>query len=563
MPNQPIIDDFQDLLKASQVLLTETAKAPYVKGFRVGKGEALAVVIADSLVELWKILELCVKHDVIMILQASNTGVTGGSTPDSNDYDRDVVIVSTKKLKGLQLIEQASQVIAFPGTTLTELENALKPYQREPHSVIGSSCIGASVIGGICNNSGGSLIHRGPAYTEKSLFAQIDEHGVLQLVNHLGINLGETPEQIFSNLEQKNYSTAETQAWEGRIWAEKYAENLRDTTSSTPTRYNGNPEYLYESAGCSGKLAVFAVRLPTFEAAAEATTYLIGSDDQAQLVQLRKFLLENLSQLPSQAEYIHENAFKLTQRYAKHMYKAIDLWGAAKIPDLFALKAKVDRVFKNTPLLANNTADRLIQLFNTLTPSWIEPRIHALHQQYSHLLMIKIDMQQRDELHGLLMDFFAGQEKHFFQCTPKEEKNIFLIRFAVGGCVVYYCESKAIDPNERLVSFDVALRRNDQQWLIELPDHLKDQVMMESCCGHFFCFVLHQDYLLKEGVDAHQFKDEVLAYLEARGAKYPAEHNVGHIYQASPEYQQHLKQLDPTNTFNPGIGKTSKYKHWH
>ena len=62
--------------------------------------------------------------------------------------------------------------------------------------MIGSSCIGASVIGGICNNSGGSLVQRGPAYTEMSLFARINEDGKLTLVNHLGIDLGETPEQI-------------------------------------------------------------------------------------------------------------------------------------------------------------------------------------------------------------------------------------------------------------------------------------------------------------------------------------------------------------------------------
>lgn len=39
--------------------------------------------------------------------------------------------------------------------------------------MIGSSCIGASVIGGVCNNSGGSLVKRGPAYTEMALYAQL------------------------------------------------------------------------------------------------------------------------------------------------------------------------------------------------------------------------------------------------------------------------------------------------------------------------------------------------------------------------------------------------------
>lgn len=563
MKTKNLIREFQAILKSHQILINEIAKSPYLKGFRVGKGEAIAVLIPETLLELWYVLEKCVNHDLIVILQASNTGVTGGSTPDSDDYDRDVVVVSTKKLKGLQLLEDATQVLAFPGTTLTELENALKPFHREPHSVIGSSCIGASVIGGICNNSGGSLIHRGPAYTEKSLFAQIDTEGNLKLINHLGIDLGDNPEEIFKNLENKNYVTGQNEAWQGRTWAENYADNLRDTTSPTPTRYNGNPEYLHESAGCSGKLAVFAVRLPTFEAAAEATTYLIGSNNESQLIQLRKYLLENLSELPTQAEYIHKNAFELTQRYAKHMYKVIDIMGAEKIPQLFALKAKVDGFFKRIPLLPNNILDRFIQLFNRLTPSWIEPRLQQFHHKYEHLLMLKIDSSKNEEIQQHLLKFFSGQSAQFIQCDKKEEKNIFLIRFAVGGCIIYYGDSQGIDPNQRLVSFDVAFRRNDEQWLINLPEHLQDQVQMESCCGHFFCFVCHQDYLLKEGVDAHQFKDEVLVYLEQRGAKYPAEHNVGHLYQASSKYQTHFQQLDPTNTLNPGIGKTSKCKHWH
>ncbi|MFT6268394.1 MAG: hypothetical protein ACJAVV_001202 [Alphaproteobacteria bacterium] len=48
-----------------------------------------------------------------------------------------------------------------------------------PHSVIGSSCLGASIVGGIANNSGGTLVKRGPAYTELYVFAKIDEHGKL------------------------------------------------------------------------------------------------------------------------------------------------------------------------------------------------------------------------------------------------------------------------------------------------------------------------------------------------------------------------------------------------
>ena len=89
----------------------------------------------------------------------------------------------------IHLINEGRQLICLPGVTLFQLENALKPLGA-PDSVIGSSCMGASVFGGICNNSGGALIHRGPAYTQMALFARIDDTGEVQFVNYLGVRLG-------------------------------------------------------------------------------------------------------------------------------------------------------------------------------------------------------------------------------------------------------------------------------------------------------------------------------------------------------------------------------------
>jgi D-lactate dehydrogenase len=64
------------------------------------------------------------------------------------------------RMRSLHLINEGRQVVCLPGATLDQLEKALEPLKREPHSVIGSSCIGASVFGGICNNSGGALVQR-------------------------------------------------------------------------------------------------------------------------------------------------------------------------------------------------------------------------------------------------------------------------------------------------------------------------------------------------------------------------------------------------------------------
>ncbi|MGY2912180.1 D-lactate dehydrogenase (quinone) [Ewingella americana] len=423
--NTPLINQLKDVVGHSHVLTKTNDKVPYTKGFRVGKGEALAVALPSSLMEMWQLLKVCVAHDVIILMQASNTGVTGGSTPDGNDYDREIVIISTRKINGLHLLDDANQVLAFPGTTLTELENALKPFHREPHSVIGSSCIGASVIGGICNNSGGSLIRRGPAFTEKSLYAAIDEQGQLQLINHLGIELGETPEEILGNLVSKHYTTGDAADWQGRIWADDYEKKLRDVDSDQPTRYNGNPEYLHESAGSSGKLAVFSVRLPTFESSRGTTTFYIGANDETELVELRRFLLKNLQASPLQAEYIHRQAFDLTIRYAKHVYKAISKQGAAKIPEMFAQKNQIDKIVRAIPILPNHAFDSLIQIYNRFTPDGVEPRIMDFHHQFEHHLMLKTEQKDAPELKTLLQNFFASRQGKFFECSSAEEKNAF------------------------------------------------------------------------------------------------------------------------------------------
>lgn len=560
--SQEMLRQLAGIVGDKQVLTHADDKAWYTKGFRVGRGEALAVILPQNLLQLWQSLQVCVAQDAIILMQASNTGVTGGSTPDGNDYDREVVIISTRQLKGVQVIDQARQVIAFPGTTLTELEHTLQPLGREPHSVIGSSCIGASVVGGICNNSGGSLIRRGPAFTEKSLFARIHDDGRLEMVNHLGIDLGETPEAMMKNLAEQHYQTGDQPDWDGKIWADDYADRLRDVNADSPARFNGDLRYLHDSSGSAGKVVVFAVRLPTFEASAGSDTFYIGTNDERELVALRRFLLTEMSELPLQAEYIHRNAFDLTVRYAKHMYLAIRKLGPQAIPKMMGNKAKWDVRVSHLPFLPRNFVDRALQCFNQLTPSFIAPRVMAYRDEYQHHLMIKVDAQQTPELQTLLQQFFAGHSGGFFHCDAREGADAFLVRFGVGGCTISYCDALGYNPNERLVAFDVALRRNDEDWRLTLPDHLAAQVQVDSCCGHFFCYVNHQDYVLKEGVDAKAFKEAVKVYLAERGAKYPAEHNVGHLYQASCEHVDHWKQLDPTNSCNPGVGKTSKKKYW-
>ena len=95
-----------------------------------------------------------------------------------------------------------------------------------------------------------------------------------------------------------------------------------------------------------------------------------------------------------------------------------------------------------------------------------------------------------------------------------------------------------------------------------LAESIDKQISHKLYYGHFMCHVFHQDYIVRKGNNCTALEHEMLELLDQRGAQYPAEHNVGHLYKAKPALQQFYRQLDPTNSLNPGIGKTSKKKYW-
>ena len=202
--NDPI-ERLKKIVGNRGVLTSDSQTAYYRSGFRSGFGGALAVVFPNSLLELWETLKISVEANYAIIMQATKTGLTEGSSPSWFDYDREVIVINITRIKKIILLDGGKQVVALPGSTLHELEKELTPINRAPHSVIGSTTIGATVVGGIANNAGGALCKRGSSYTELSLFARVDNEGNLELVNHLGIkNLGETPEEIFKSLEAGN-----------------------------------------------------------------------------------------------------------------------------------------------------------------------------------------------------------------------------------------------------------------------------------------------------------------------------------------------------------------------
>ncbi len=506
-------------------------------------------------------LSACVAADKIILMQAANTGLTEGSTPNGNDYDRDIVIISTLRLDKLHLLDKGEQVLAFPGTTLYTLEKALKPLGREPHSVIGSSCIGASVIGGICNNSGGSLVQRGPAYTEMSLYARIDENGKLTLVNHLGIDLGVTPEQILSKLDDDRVKDEDVQHDGRHAHDHDYVTRVRDIDADTPARYNADPDRLFESSGCAGKLAVFAVRLDTFPAEKKQQVFYIGTNQPEVLTEIRRHILGEFTHLPVAGEYMHLDIYDIAERYGKDTFLMIDKLGTDKMPFFFTMKGRTDAMLEKVSVFKPHFTDRFMQKLGNVFPAHLPERMKTWRDKYEHHLLLKMAGDGIAEAQNWLTGFFKTAEGDFFACTPEEGSKAFLHRFAAAGAAIRY-QAVHSDEVEDILALDIALRRNDTEWFEHLPPEIDSKLVHKLYYGHFMCYVFHQDYIVKKGVDAHALKEQMLALLHERGAQYPAEHNVGHLYKAPDALKQFYRENDPTNSMNPGIGKTTRKKYW-
>lgn len=556
-----VIHDIQQITGKKNVLTAQWDKQAYSKGWRYGEGEALAVAKPGTLLELWKILNVCNTANVIVIMQAANTGLTGGSTPFGNDYDRPIVIVNTMRINAIHIIDEGKQIIGFSGSTLFGLENKLKAYGREPHSVIGSSCIGASIVGGVCNNSGGALVKRGPAYTEMSLYAKIDADGTLILVNEIGIDLGETPEEILNNLETKNYNSEQIKFPKKLASDNEYQHRVRDIDADTPARFNADGRRLYAASGCAGKIAVFAVRLDTYVSPKRTQVFYVGSNTSETFMQIRRAILSTFKQLPTSGEYLHRDCYDAAKKYSKDTFVVIDKLGPNYIPKLFNLKRKMDQLADKFSILPSKFSDKFMQFLSSFWPKHLPKRMEQYRDQYEHHWIIEMSDDGIEEAQHFFDDFFKTNDGDYFVCTPKEAKKSLLHRFVAASAVGRF---HALNSNAlgEMMSMDIALPRNEKNWFEHLPQELDELFEMKLYYGHLFCHVLHQNYILKKGVDAKSLKEKLLKTYDARGAEYPAEHNVGHEYFAKPVLSEFYKKLDPTNGFNPGIGKTSKLKFW-
>jgi len=531
------------------------------KGYRYGEGKVLAVVRPGTLLEQWRAFKACIEAGRIVIMQGANTGLNGGSTPFGDDYDREVVLINTMRINRIDLLKGGEQVLALAGSTLHALEKLIRPLGREPHSVIGSTTIGASVVGGVCNNSGGALIRRGPAFTQQALYASVGADGTVSLVNHLGIELGNDPEEILSRLDTGRYSEADVWHDTGKLASDPdYSTLIRQVDAPSPARFNNDPRLLHEAAGSAGKLCVFAVRLDTFPSSGPSRVFYIGSNDFMELTTIRRHILSSFKTLPVAGEYLHRDAYDIAEKYGKDLYLLIKHAGTERIPTAFALKSRFDAITGRLGL-GTNVSDKILQVINGLLPGHLPKRMNDFRDRFEHHLLLRVDGGGTEEARAYLGSIFPSASGDFFEADDEEALAAFRNRYAIGGGSVRYRAVHA-DKVENIVALDLALPRNTIDWRETLPDGIEQYIERRIPCGHFMCQVFHYDYAVKKGTDWLDIEHKIIAHLNGRGIEFPSEHNVGHLYTAKPVLKDFYRSLDPTNAMNPGIGQASKLKDW-
>lgn len=561
-----LLADIAAVVGTTNVLTKPSQQQAYVRGAIESTAPAMVgVVTPHSLVALWRVINICAAADVIIIPQAANTGLTGGSTP-YGEYDRPVILISMQSLSGIHLLNDATEVVALPAATLQQLESNLAPLGREPHSVLGSSCVGASIIGGICNSSGGMLVQRGPAYTEMALFARRNTLGEFELINHLGIDLGVHPEEMLDNLQAGTFDKDLVNASINKACANHhYQTKVRDCEAKTPARFNNDPNGLYEASGSAGKIIVFAVRVATYSKPRQEQTFYISTDDADSLTTLRQHWLKSELNLPILAEYLHRDYNEITLRYGRDTCLSMRKLPASRIGALYRLQTKIG-YYLNKWHLPKTLPDRLLQMASVFMPASLPKSLAKQSLSYRYHLIIKVANVCNEDSHiasaqAFLQSHLQQHQGALHTCREEEAQALLVFRSAATAAMFRYHNLNHSEFGE-LVSTDIALPRNAVDWDESLPIKLQRQVSKTFYLGHFFCYVMHQDYLLNPTIDSKTFKDELLAFYDQRHIEYPAEHNVGHVYTAKSELHSFYKKLDPTNSLNPGIGQTAKWKNW-
>eukprot|EP00915_Cephaloidophora_sp_WS-2016_P003952 GHVH01005345.1.p1 GENE.GHVH01005345.1~~GHVH01005345.1.p1 ORF type:complete len:631 (+),score=78.61 GHVH01005345.1:1069-2961(+) len=548
----------RDLKSVCQSVIVSKGRAkPYTTGQRIGKCHALAVCRPKTLREAVDTLQTCVDNDVAVITQGANTGLTGGSVPREN-IDRPVVIINMRALQKITHVGKGcdTKMLCLPGTGILSLSKAAETIGRESHSVLGSLFLNPTVAAGIAFGSGGTQVRKGPAYTERVLYAKVNADGKVDIVNETGIKANSIDE-LFQKIESGSVSEEDIDFQQKpKFWCDHYPTHVTkiDAEVSRFNSFSGSP---CDASRCEGKVMILASLHQTFPRARGKEVYWVSSNNFDAISNLRtKVVLSDPTgkSLPASCEYMNKDTIDITVSHGSTACAAILFGGMERLALMYRLQSSVDKIL---PL---GFSDRVMNMVGKAVPRrFILPKPVLPQLNLSHHVLLDMSDFGNGELECLKGRFNeyleeAGDEVVVIHLSKEEIVKANIFRFTNAAAFKIFCLLK----RRPGLSLDYALRKNDTSGFPVVPSATHKRMLY----GHLGCNVIHDDIVFDHGVDPHVIKYRIKEIIESQGGILPAEHGHGTEYAGTKEFQKKLMRTDPLNIMNPGIAGTSPLRDY-
>lgn len=546
---QKLPERLSDIVGAANVRKDVT-----MQGSRLGRGTAMAVVRPGTIAEVMKVLEVCVQADVAVIAQGANTSLTGASVPRNKHCDRPTVVLNMKRLnKILPVGKEGHQVLCFSGAGIFDLQERMKSYDRDSHSVLGSIFLNPSVGAGVAYGSGGTQIRKGPAFTERALYCRVQVDGSLELVDTLGLqHQGLKAVEFLDAAEELKVEDLDPKCKRPASWPD-YAATLTKLDGSV-SRFNADTRGI-DCNRSEGKVVILATLHDTFPLPAQSKLVWISCKDYDVAQDLKRSVcLGQPSCMAKTCEYMNGEVFRTVDRCGRVLIKAIEVVGMQRLEPLWNLKLFIESL----PVpFSGVICDKFLYWMNPLLPASLPPALMDLGKTYEHHLLVELAEYSDGEvarLEGLLEGFARSRkegEVQIHHCEGWERNRANYFRFVVAPAFRTLCVGRGVQG----LSIDYALPKSSRANPV-LPE-ADYPVQNRLIYSHFGCNVFHEDLVYGPDVNVDYAKKAVKKAVEGTGGKLPAEHGHGVEYTAPKEAQERWMRMDPTNVLNPGVGGTS------
>jgi D-lactate dehydrogenase len=578
-----------------------TENSQFLKGARLGRGTALYIVKPTKLKQLVELLQTCSDADCTVLVQGQNTGLTGGSVPRNNNHNdndndnssRPTVIVSMKEMNSIFPIDDGKRVVCMGGVGLATLQKFVdEHFDRESHSILGSTFLNPTTGAGVAFGSGGTQCRKGPAFTERALYLKVvpDKFGkhVVKVVNTLGIRgLDQEEGEFDAHLDHNGVIRKLDAYWlaadTGLRTAMKKSNDTYGTAAASDVDYKNRlcrhdsqvSRYNADTSGCDcnrseGKVMILASVHDTFPKPDRSKTYWMSFDSlDTALLFRRHVCLDNPQDVPVSVEYMDRDSFDVIDRSGRLLGNIIKLVGTSStfVKEMWGIKLWIESLDVRG---ASTIVDKVLYWFNPITPAILPKSIMTMGTKWDHHIAITVGDYEGslDRFLERMKDF---QSKHggdddtkvnVHECTTaSEQSSLNAFRFVAAPAFRTWCVGQGVQG----FSVDYALPKNGGQ-APPLGGGDDDAAMMplkRMRYSHFGCNVVHEDLAFGPEVDIESVKKQLKKTIEHKhGGKLPAEHGHGTEYHAPEPTQRRWKNMDPLNIMNPGIGGLStKYRY--